>query len=208
MGESSVSTYRQVQAACLSSHTGFNTAAAVCVAASFDSRGDGVISARVHMYEGEDQCELHKRIFLKCIEHVSKSSPNAFAAIKVTALGRPDLLLRVSEILRHTTHLFQTVAVDGHGAQVLHRDIGNTHPHMRHTVSPEQLQALLARLGTTDSETIAKTLFSQMDSNNDGQIDYIEWLSLLQVTHTSTLRICLMPLANAVCVCVCVCVCV
>jgi proline dehydrogenase len=146
---------------------------------SFDSRGDGVVSARVHMYESEDQCELHKRIFLKCIKHVSKSSPNAFAAIKITALGRPELLLRVSEILRRTTHLFQTVAVADHGGGVLNRDIGNTYEHMEHTLSPAKLEALFTHVGMADSET-AQTLFSQMDTNNDGQVDYIEWLSLLQ----------------------------
>ena len=56
-------------------------------------RRQHVYSARTYFYEGEDTCNENMEVFLKCIDTTGNTAVNGFAAIKVTALGRPDLLV-------------------------------------------------------------------------------------------------------------------
>lgn len=56
--------------------------------------------ARTYFYHGESQCERNLEIFFKAIEAVAQSTGNkGFAAIKLTALGRPRLLMKLSKII-------------------------------------------------------------------------------------------------------------
>ena len=55
-------------------------------------------SARTHFYSGEEQCEENIKHFMSCIETASQANePNnqkdAFAAIKLTGLGRVEFLV-------------------------------------------------------------------------------------------------------------------
>ena len=59
----------------------------------FADRRQDVISARTYFYEGEEKCDQNMEVFLQCIDTTSNTSENGFAAIKVTALGRPVLLV-------------------------------------------------------------------------------------------------------------------
>lgn len=56
--------------------------------------------ARTYFYRGESQCERHLEIFFKAIEAVANTTGNTgFAAIKLTALGQPKLLMKLSKII-------------------------------------------------------------------------------------------------------------
>ena len=56
--------------------------------------------ARTYFYHGESQCERNLEVFFKSIEAVAKTTGNTgFAAIKLTALGRPRLLMKLSKII-------------------------------------------------------------------------------------------------------------
>ena len=59
----------------------------------FLDRREQVYSARTYFYEGEEKCDENTEVFLKCIETTGATATNGFAAIKVTALGRPALLV-------------------------------------------------------------------------------------------------------------------
>jgi proline dehydrogenase len=64
-------------------------------------------SAREYSYEDEEQCDKHVEVFKKCIHDAASLSKDGFAAVKVTALGNPKLLSRMSQAIVETKKLFQ-----------------------------------------------------------------------------------------------------
>ncbi|EDO37792.1 predicted protein, partial [Nematostella vectensis] len=78
----------------------------------FADRRKGVFSARTYFYSGEPECDARLETFMECVDAASGASSDGFAAIKVTALGRPQLLLKVSEILHQTQAFFDQLTMD------------------------------------------------------------------------------------------------
>ncbi len=64
-------------------------------------------TAREYSYEDEDQCDRHVETFQKCIHDAASLSKDGFAAVKVTALGNPKLLSRMSQAINESKKLFQ-----------------------------------------------------------------------------------------------------
>lgn len=65
------------------------------------------VIAREYDYESEGQCDKHVETFKQCITDVSAGSKDGFAAIKVTALGNPKLLSRISQAITEAARLFE-----------------------------------------------------------------------------------------------------
>merc|ERR1712131_493328 len=79
----------------------------------FGDRREGVVSARTYFYKDEEQCDRNMENFLYCIEAAGGASKHGFAAIKLTALGRPQFLLQFSEALVSSRTLFEQLAGAG-----------------------------------------------------------------------------------------------
>ena len=88
--------------------------------------------ARIYDYKSESECDHHVSIFKECIRSVrdvSSSPPpgvvgeagggggggGGFAALKVTALGNPKLLERMSNMIIEVKNLFSKFDEDGNG---------------------------------------------------------------------------------------------
>lgn len=72
------------------------------------SRKHKVNSARVHFYQGEATCDKNMEVILGCIDAVADAtSGTGFAALKITALGRPELLLSLSDCIERTRRYYQ-----------------------------------------------------------------------------------------------------
>lgn len=64
---------------------------------SFADRRYKVNSARTYFYLNEATCEKNMEIFIRCLEAVANSTfGTGITAIKLTALGRPQLLVSFS----------------------------------------------------------------------------------------------------------------
>lgn len=68
------------------------------------------LHARTYHYEGEHECDKNAEITLRAIE--TASAENGFAAVKVTALGKPELLQHVSTVIQENKRLFRTFFLD------------------------------------------------------------------------------------------------
>jgi len=67
-------------------------------------------SARVYFYQGEAACDRNMNIFLDCIDAVKGSTGGTgFSAIKITALGRPEILIRISDTIEKTRRYYTQV---------------------------------------------------------------------------------------------------
>lgn len=89
----------------------------------FADRRRKVASARTYFYLNEAQCEKNMDIFLRCIEAVSgTTNSTGFAAIKMTALGRPQLLLQLSEVIARSQRYINEVTGLS-GANILQQNV-------------------------------------------------------------------------------------
>jgi proline dehydrogenase len=67
-------------------------------------------SARVYFYQGEASCDRNMQIFLDCIDAVRGSTGGTgFSAIKLTALGRPEILIKLSDCIEKTRRYYTQV---------------------------------------------------------------------------------------------------
>ena len=79
-----------------------------------------VYSARVYHYTDERQCDQNAAIFAEAILAVRDTSPDGFAAIKMTALGNPALLERWSTALLEVERLYgRLVEITSDGDEAL-----------------------------------------------------------------------------------------
>ncbi|XP_067015376.2 proline dehydrogenase 1, mitochondrial isoform X1 [Anabrus simplex] len=90
------------------------------LAKTFADRRYKVKSARTYFYLNEAQCERNMETFLECLEAVSGATfGTGICAIKLTALGRPQLLLQLSEVIMRTRQ-YMTDVVGGTGSVISH----------------------------------------------------------------------------------------
>lgn len=105
--------------------------------ADFADRRKYLPVARTYFYHGESQCEKNLEIFFKAIEAVANTTGNTgFAAIKLTALGRPRLLMKLSKIIDYM------------------RSIENSNGHSALQVKAESLGELLERFNNLKQSDI------------------------------------------------------
>jgi len=116
----------------------------------------------------EEECDQNTQIFLQCVDAASQFE-QGFAAIKVTALGRPHLLQRVTEILQKIRELFMRFDKDGHRA-----------------INLQQFTATLDELGLDMEPAKIQELFDAFDTNKSGVIDYLKWTEYLKVEDLRT----------------------
>ncbi|ODM98246.1 Proline dehydrogenase 1, mitochondrial [Orchesella cincta] len=122
--------------------------------------------ARTYFYMNEAQCERNMDIFLQSIEAVSGATKGTgFAAIKVTALGRPQLLMQLSEAIAR-----------------VHRYVGAVTGKRGHVVEqqarPEDLKRRLDRAAKLDPTV--QSWLDNMTYDSSGLIHILPWKGLVE----------------------------
>ncbi|XP_055339436.1 proline dehydrogenase 1, mitochondrial-like [Paramacrobiotus metropolitanus] len=136
----------------------------------FGDRRRDVISARTYLYENEAQCEKNMATFLKCIDAVSGTTHSTgFAAIKLTALGRPELLMRLSAALVESRRYFN---------QILGYPDLEEYIILRKT-KVEDFKKRLLHQGVDLNKPEVVDWLSHIDTNKDGVVDLFEWGDLI-----------------------------
>lgn len=134
-----------------------------------------LVSARTYDYEDEATCDANAAIARQAILDAGATAANgepAFVAIKCTALGKPELLMRMSSIIVQAQLLFHSL--DGPNLSRAKTQ------YLEKLVDYPTLRAGLANAGVQMEEEELKKLFQALDrKSGDGVIDFVDWVSFL-----------------------------
>ena len=119
--------------------------------------------ARVYDYKSEEECDRHVSVFKDCIRSVRDVSPVGFAALKVTALGNPELLERMSTMIVEVKNLFAKFQQNNNTEGLISR---------------EEFVACYQHYFHVDDEQL-KTVIESLDPLGTGVIDYISFAEML-----------------------------
>lgn len=128
-----------------------------------DRRKD-VKSARTYFYIDEPNCDKNMEIFIKCIEAVS-SVGTGITAIKLTALGRPQLLLQISEVIMKAREYIDSMAGGNHKNVLLH-----------HKTIEEMERYYKDKVGEQQD---VKEFLKQVTSDKEGIINLFPWSGIV-----------------------------
>ena len=131
--------------------------------APVDPAPNALRRVREYDYESEAQCDRHVETFKKCINDVQSLGfeKDGYAAVKVTALGNPKLLARMSQAIVEAKRLFEQFDGDKDG-----------------TVGRDEFEQGY-NLFFNDGDTAIQDIFDQFDPNHTGNVDYISWSLML-----------------------------
>ncbi|XP_077043800.1 proline dehydrogenase 1, mitochondrial isoform X6 [Agelaius phoeniceus] len=130
----------------------------------------------------EAKCDQHMETFLRCIDASSGSSEEGFSAIKLTALARPQFLVRFSEVLVKWRRFFhQMAAEEGQAGRAV----------LDTKLQVEKLQEALANLGIA-SKAESQQWFTGENLGTSGTVDLLDWNSLFD-SRTKLSRPLLIP---------------
>lgn len=151
----------------------------------FADRRYRVQGARTYFYQNEASCERNMEVFIECLQAVAmyekealkkRPQPNledwsAFGrgiiAIKMTALGRPQLLLQLSEVIMRTRK-YMTDLVGGDG------------PILQYRIKRQDLEKKFQGAKFKDMDNVKKFL-DQMNSDSEGIIVHLfPWQQIIE----------------------------
>ncbi|XP_050299370.1 proline dehydrogenase 1, mitochondrial isoform X2 [Anthonomus grandis grandis] len=131
---------------------------------TFADRRYKVQSARTYFYLNEATCERNMETFIKCLEAIAGATyGTGITAIKLTALGRPQLLLQLSEVIMRTRQYMAEI-VGGEGNVLTH-----------HT-KPEELESKFEKI--QDKESLRKFL-TQVTYDKEGILHLFPWSGII-----------------------------
>ncbi|XP_012552471.1 proline dehydrogenase 1, mitochondrial isoform X2 [Bombyx mandarina] len=120
----------------------------------FADRRYKVTSARTYFYLNEASCEKNMEAFLRSIDAVAGiTKSTGLMAIKLTALGRPQLLLQLSEVIMRARNYMQQIAGGTGNVLTHHKTIEDFQRYFGdHSTKPE-VQQFMKKI-TSDKEGI------------------------------------------------------
>ena len=118
--------------------------------------------ARVYDYKSEEECDRHVSIFQECIHSVHDVSSVGFAALKVTALGNPELLERMSTMIVEVKNLFATFQPESGSGGLISREKFAQCYQQHFRVDDYRLKEVIESLDPNDSGVVDFISFAEM----------------------------------------------
>lgn len=120
----------------------------------FADRRYKVTSARTYFYLNEASCEKNMEAFLKSIDAVAGiTKSTGLMAVKLTALGRPQLLLQLSEVIMRARNYMQQIAGGTGNVLTHHKTIEDFQRYFGDHSSKPEVQEFMKKI-TSDKEGI------------------------------------------------------
>ncbi|XP_075218493.1 proline dehydrogenase slgA isoform X2 [Lycorma delicatula] len=130
---------------------------------TFADRRYKVSGARTYFYLNEATCERNVEIFQDCLHAVAGATyGTGITAVKLTALGRPQLLLQLSEVIMRARR-FVSEVMGGHGNVIGQK------------LTPEQLAKKLEQAGVQDT----KKFLEKVTKDSEGVIHLFPWSGIV-----------------------------
>ncbi|KAE9553789.1 hypothetical protein FO519_003010 [Halicephalobus sp. NKZ332] len=125
---------------------------------------EGITKPGTHVFPGEKGCDKNMDIFCESIDAVVEAlGSEGIAAIKLTALGRPQLLLKLSESIMQTRNFFKVLT--GAPKETL----------FMNKISEEDFLRRFKELGIKVDNKQVREWFKTIDNDRDGFLDFHEW---------------------------------
>ncbi|KAF4674388.1 hypothetical protein FOL47_009297 [Perkinsus chesapeaki] len=142
-----------------------------------DAMGDApdrtdFMHARVYDYEGEKKCDARVRVFETALLAVHNTTPEeGFAAIKLSALGAPVLLERISTAMVEMSAFYERLGGKGDGGELTYDDF-----------KKGWLNFFNEPVG---GEQEIRRTFDKLDVYHDGSIDLVDWTCSMTLVDMS-----------------------
>ncbi|XP_058454211.1 proline dehydrogenase 1, mitochondrial isoform X1 [Malaya genurostris] len=131
---------------------------------TFADRRYKVQSARTYFYLNEATCERNMETFLECLDAVKGATfGTGITAIKLTALGRPQLLLQLSEVIMQARNYMMELA-------------GATGNVLSHHKTIKDLERYLSKFA--DKKEV-KDFLDKVTSDKDGILHLFPWTGII-----------------------------
>jgi len=142
------------------------------------------------VYSGEAVCDANAEIFLEAIRAVRDATPDGFAAVKLSGLGDPKLLERMSSCLVQMTCLFQRMSDGSAQTEALQKPyycVDRTFEFDVETFSQGWKKFFAVR----DDEHL-REIFDDMAAGRGGKISFEEWSEGIRLSNINEIaRSCL-----------------
>ncbi|KAJ3616096.1 hypothetical protein Zmor_012063, partial [Zophobas morio] len=151
------------------------------------------VSARIYRYEDEKNCDVNAEIALRAVTSSAQHGTgdiilydlkffkiicllesDGFAALKITALTKPELLEHMSLVIKETKALFSSLVSSK-----------ETEESKEKTLTLAEFSKSLKQLKFQISQEQINTIFKKINTSKTGAIKYDEWISYLEPTTLS-----------------------
>lgn len=141
------------------------------------------LSSRKYDYRGEAVCDANAEIFLDAVRAVKDATPDGFAAIKLSGLGNPVLLERMSTCLFEIAFFFHKLSDRGE----LPRGTPFHLIDRSFKLDYEAFSKGWRENFVVESEEELRKKFEALDVFKDGMVSYMEWSNGIRLSEINSL---------------------
>eukprot|EP01006_Ploeotia_vitrea_P051391 TRINITY_DN67553_c4_g1_i1.p1 TRINITY_DN67553_c4_g1~~TRINITY_DN67553_c4_g1_i1.p1 ORF type:complete len:540 (+),score=-18.26 TRINITY_DN67553_c4_g1_i1:105-1724(+) len=132
---------------------------------------DSKVKVRTYPYSDEANCDKHRDTFIECIRaarEASSADAKCFAAVKVTALGDPELLKTMSNTIIEFRKLYYRL-----------------NPENKPFLTRDDFRIRFNDI--FESDWNSDELYDILDKNNDNMVDLADWVNNIPIDEIHTL---------------------